>query len=221
MDRGGSAGQYPPPLRLCLLGGFQAERDGQPLSEAAWQRRSAKALVKLLATTPAHRLHREQVLDLIWPDQDIESADNAFRKALHLARHALEPDLPARGASSYLRMQDDVLGLAPDLVWVDADEFQALAATGLAQETPEPLEGALAAYRGELLPEDRYEDWAAGRRTTLAELHLSVLLALAAAAERRGDQAAAAEHLRRVSELEPIREDVQRRLMLLHAFSGQ
>ena len=89
-----------PQLQLRLLGGFHAERadGGWPVS--GWQRRTAKTLTKLLATTPGHRLHREQVLEILWPEVDPESALNSFGKALHAARHALEPELPPRESSS-------------------------------------------------------------------------------------------------------------------------
>src|SRR5947209_5083892 len=66
---GGSA-----PLRIFLLGGFRVERNGHWVPLGAWARReAARVLVKLLATTPGHRLHREQVLDLLWPDVDVDA----------------------------------------------------------------------------------------------------------------------------------------------------
>ncbi len=116
MDDPRRSGATPSVLRLYLLGGFRAECAGEMVPEGAWSRRSAKALVKLLATTPAHRLPRDQVLDLLWPDLSPESAASALRKALHFARHALEPALPPRGDSAYLLLHDDIIALAPDLV---------------------------------------------------------------------------------------------------------
>jgi DNA-binding SARP family transcriptional activator len=54
-------------LHLWLLGGFRAEVGGQAVPEQRWHRRKACSLVKLLALAPRHRLHREQLMDILWP----------------------------------------------------------------------------------------------------------------------------------------------------------
>ena len=96
-------------LRVRLLGGFRVERidAGQAVSD--WPRRSAKTLIKLLAVQEGHALHREQIIDVLWPKVDAESALNSFGKALHVARRALEPQLPRRQDSAYLRLADGML----------------------------------------------------------------------------------------------------------------
>jgi tetratricopeptide (TPR) repeat protein len=76
-------------------------------------------------------------------------------------------------------------------------------------------------YTGDLLPEDRYEDWAAGRREELESRHLELLLTLARLREARGDTAAAADALRRVVTQEPSHEEAHLRLMRLYAQTGQ
>ena len=99
------------PLRVRLLGGFCVERTdvGQAVSD--WPRRPAKTLIKLLAVQPGHALHREQIIDVLWSGADAESALNSFGKALHAARRALEPELPRRQDSAYLRLADAMLDL--------------------------------------------------------------------------------------------------------------
>jgi DNA-binding SARP family transcriptional activator len=212
--------QAGPSLRLSLLGGFRAEVNGQVVPEAAWGRPSARTLVKLLAVTPGHRLHRDQALEALWPELAPDSALNGFRKALHLARRALEPDLPHRGASAHLHLVDETVSLASGRVWVDVDHFQALAEAALAGADVAAHEAALAAYGGELLPEDRYADWLADRQAALATLHLALLSCLAEALERRGAATAAAERLRQVVRHDPTSEEAHRRLMRLYALSG-
>src|SRR4051812_30627217 len=197
-----------PQLRLRLLGGFGAERTGADVAANGWQRRSAKALTKLLAAVPGHALHREQVLDMLWPGADFESALNSFGKALHAARRALEPELLPRECSSYLQLNDSVVALDTDHVWVDADHFELLADDALRTQDVGAYEAALAAYGGELLPEDRYEDWCASRRDSLAELHLSLLSGLAQELATRGAHPAAAARLREALQRDPTREDL-------------
>jgi hypothetical protein len=74
-----------------LLGGFRATIEGREIPREAWRRRGAD-LVKLLALAPAHRLHREQVMDALWPDLDPKAAAANLRKAVHFARRAFGSD---------------------------------------------------------------------------------------------------------------------------------
>jgi len=207
-------------LHVRLLGGFRIERSdvGQAISD--WQRRSAKTLIKLLAVQPGHALHREQVIDVLWPRVNAESALNSFAKALHVARRTLQPGLPRRQDSAYLRLADGMLVLATEHAIVDADEFERLAEDALRRREMTAYEEAFAAYGGELLPEDRYESWCSERRSALAELHIQVLIGMAETLERRGSYSEAADRLRDVLQHDPMQESVHRRLMRLYAWTG-
>jgi DNA-binding SARP family transcriptional activator len=185
-----------------------------------WQRRSAKTLTKLLATHPRHALHREQILDILWPGADVDSALNSFAKALHAARHAFEPELPRRKDSTYLKLEDAMVLLNTEHVAIDADRFERLAEDSLRCRDITAYESAVAAYGGELLPEDRYEDWCAERRGSLTELHIRVLLGMAEELERRGAYNESADRLREVLKEDQTREEVHRRLMRLYAEMG-
>lgn len=208
------------PLRIRLLGGFRAERVdlGRPL--CAWQRRSAKTLTKLLAVSPSHALHREEVMEILWPGLDLESALNGLGKALHAARRALEPELPPRKSSQYLQLTDCMLSINPERVVIDADHFQQLADDAQRSRTVTAYEAALAAYGGDLLPEDRYVDWCSERRQLLAELHVRLLLGLAEALEMDGAYSEAADRLRQAVEKDVTREDAHRRLIRAYAAMG-
>ena len=61
------------------------------IGEAEWHLRKAGSLLKVLALSPGHRLHREQAMELLWPDLDPEAALNNLHYALHVARRTLEP----------------------------------------------------------------------------------------------------------------------------------
>jgi DNA-binding SARP family transcriptional activator len=207
-------------LRVRLLGGFRVERGTTPIPDFDWQRRTAKQLTKLLATSPSHALHREQVLDTLWPNLDVELARNSLAKALHAARRALEPDRLPRRDSAYLHVRDDMITLDPDHVLIDADEFERHAKRAIRMATAAAYDTALATYKGELLPEDLYEDWPSQRRHFLAELNIRLLVGLAQVLEWRGDHIGAVSHLCTALEQDPTREDVHRRLMQLYKKMG-
>lgn len=207
-------------FNVALLGGFRVEREGIPIPDFAWQRRSAKRLTKLLAARPNHALHREQVLEILWPNADVDSARNSLAKALHAARHAFEPERLPREDSSCFHLRDDMLVLDTRHVEIDADNFQRLAESALRHATVPAYEAALAAYTGVLLPEDLYEDWPAERRHYLAELNIRLLLGLADALESRGAHRAAIDRLRSALQEDPMREDVHRQLMRVYGAMG-
>src|SRR5919205_3235284 len=92
-------------LAIQLLGDFRVSVGSRTIAEGEWTLRKAKSLVKLLALAPRHRLHREHVIDQLWPDMDPEDGANNLHRVLHVARHILEPDLAPRRASSYLQLR--------------------------------------------------------------------------------------------------------------------
>ncbi len=148
-----------PVITVTLLGGFSAAVDSEPVPERAWRLKKARELVKLLALAPGHRLHREQVMDVLWRDRGPAAAANNLHQAVHIARRALDPDA--------IEVRDEVLFLTAD---VDVDRLELAAADARRTGTPAAYRAALAIYGGELLPENRYDDWAADRRDSLAEL---------------------------------------------------
>ncbi|MFD8774266.1 ATP-binding protein [Streptomyces sp. NPDC056721] len=182
----------PPLLRLHLFGGFRLTRDGGPALAERWPRPSARALVKLLAVSPGHSLHREQAMDICWPDADASAALGSLRVALHAARRALEPELAPRAASSYLISDGTLLRLDPRTVWIDADHAERLAEAALDSGSTTRLGAALGAFTGELLPEDRYAPWTDSRRERLAVVceRLRITLAEALLDEDAADEAA-------------------------------
>src|SRR5437588_5944842 len=111
-------------LSIQLLGDFSVTVGSRAIDEREWTSRRARSLVKLLALAPRHRLHREHVMDRLWPDMCSEDGANNLHKALYMARRILEPDLPPRRASSYLQLRHDMLALeAPASLWIDVEAF--------------------------------------------------------------------------------------------------
>jgi DNA-binding SARP family transcriptional activator len=175
-------------ITITMLGGFSVFRDGDVVPAERWRRRQAAALVKLLALAPGRRLHREQVIDTLWPDGTLTDGATRLHKAAHFARRALDDPRA-------VMLRAELVELLPDAtVVVDAVEFEARAVAALRGEgdrSPDPStdgSGAVIdAYTGVLLPEDPYEEWVEVRRTRLAQLHGDLLRR----AGRWGDLAAA------------------------------
>ena len=110
-----------PTVTIQLLGRFSVEIDGVPISGDAWRSRRAGDVVKLLALAPAHRIHRTEVMEALWPESDPEASGTNLRKALHFARLAT-------GEERSIVNERGVLVLWPDArIETDVERFEAAA----------------------------------------------------------------------------------------------
>ena len=152
-----------------LLGAFQVEVDGRPVPAQAWRHRRGADLMKLLALAPQHRLHRDQVMEHLWPELGADPAAANLRKAVHYARRAL-------GGMDAIATDADMLELWPDGdLQIDAEEFELESSRALADEGGYEL--ALRLFAGDLLPGDRYAAWTEPHRTRLQQRYLQLLRA--------------------------------------------
>jgi|SRR5215204_2845511 len=190
----------PEAVRVKMLGGFSVGVGSRTIGQNEWHLRRAAALIKLLALAPNHRLHREQIVDLLWPHLGRRAASNNLRKTLHATRRILDPVEGSR----YLASEEGWLKLCPaGSVWVDVDSFEEAALTARREGEPAAYRAALELYAGELLPADRSEEWAEDRREELWRLDLDLLVDLAVIYEKHGEYESAIEALSRVTAKEP------------------
>jgi predicted ATPase/DNA-binding SARP family transcriptional activator/DNA-binding CsgD family transcriptional regulator len=208
-------------VRIRLLGGFSVSVGTRNVRQDAWRLGKAANLVKLLALASGHRLHREQLMDLLWPDLGLRAASNNLRQALHVARRTLHPD-PAV-ASRYLSLSGGQLMICPEgRLWVDVEAFEQAATTARRSKDPAAYRAAIELYSGDLLPEDRYEGWAEERRETLRQTRLRLLVELARLYEERGEKfGPAIETLGEAVGQEPTNEEAHVSLMRLYALCGR
>lgn len=208
-------------VRVWLLGNFRVAVGPLNIEEDRWRLRKAGSLVKLLALARTHRLHREQVMDVLWPDLDQRSQANNLYRTLHVARRTL-----GNGATDtdrrYLSLRGDVVSLYPDgPIWTDVQAFEEAAAYASSSSEPAAYRAALDLYSGDLLPEDPYEDWTQTRREGLRQIFLDLLVEIALIHEEREDYTSAVEALRRAVAEEPVNEEAHRGLMRLYARGGR
>jgi predicted ATPase/DNA-binding SARP family transcriptional activator len=158
-------------VHIRLLGGFDVTVDGHPVQAQAWRRRAATDLVKLLALQPDRRLLRDRVVDALWPELLVDDAAPRLHVAAHYARTALrsrDAVVLGRGAVTLLPEAD---------VSVDVVEFERAADLTGHGSDPEAAEWALAAYGGELLPDDVYQPWTEAPRERLRLRRRELLMA--------------------------------------------
>lgn len=204
-------------IHIRLLGEFAIGAEDSTILDDSWPRRKALALVKLLAVQPERALPRDAVLDALWPSLDAAAASANLRTN----RYHLRKALSEAGIGDVVEVARHRLALAPD-VSLDVEEFRATAGVAIAGRTGAPMyETALSLYDGDLLPEDRHEDWTAGVRDELRNLYHRLLTEASQLAEAQGDPARAASFLERLTRSDPLNEAAHRSLMLSYARAGR
>lgn len=155
--------------RVALLGGFGVAVRGREIPAEAWRHRRALELVKMLALARNHRLAAEQVIDLLWPDLSPQAGGANLRKAAHFARTVL-------GSADAVVLSDGVAALFPGGgLEVDVEEFERAVDAATRTQDDAAWREALRLYGGDVLPDDRYDEWAAGPRERLRLKHLEGL----------------------------------------------
>jgi ATP/maltotriose-dependent transcriptional regulator MalT/DNA-binding SARP family transcriptional activator len=214
------------PLTLRCLGAFRVERDGEPVPHTAWQSRKARDLVKVLTVRRGQPMHREELAELLWPDEDPSRVGARLSVALSTARAVLDPG-KALPSDAFLASDGTTMWLAREHTWVDVDGFLFDAEEALALDdagdpaAAELLTLAEAAYTGDVLGEDRYEEFPVPLREQARATYLRVLRSLARRSLDDGDADAAVRALLRLLERDPYDEGAHLALVRGFALSGR
>ncbi len=208
-----------PTLHISLLGDFNLlYADQQVTSLNTTRLRSLFAYLVLHRDVPQQRQH---LAFLFWPDATEAQARNNLRQLLHQLRQAF-PDV-----EHFLSADTHMLHWHPVTpCHLDVAEFQqalTLADAVVRRNDQHALQDALEQadnlYRGELLP-DCYDEWILPERDRLRQSHRQVLEQLLRLFEAQGDHVTAIRYAQRLLGLDPLSEDLSRRLMRLFALNN-
>jgi len=162
-------------------------------------------IVSALALAQGHLLHREELIDRLWPEKDLDAGANNLYRALHELRRIAGEGL--------VEVERGVLRLGAG-VWVDVEAFRQKAMSN----DPAVLREALELYRGDLLPDDPYSDELSAQREALKQRFMDAGLRLARSEQ---DPERRSQVLRRLLDIDPTIEEVHARLMESLAESGR
>jgi DNA-binding SARP family transcriptional activator len=212
----------PPPLSFRLLGGFELRRGAWLVDDAAWERRVAQRVIRLLLCRGGGPVLEDELIEAFWPEKPAASARRSVQVAVSAARGVLDP--PGVTESRLVCNERTYRLALRERDAVDSEQFEHAAEAALAAG-PSGRRGALctaaAMWGGEPLPEERYSEWAAPWRERLIDRYAGVLAALSDAHEQAGDTVAAVETARQLVELDPLNEAAHRRLILAFARAGR
>jgi ATP/maltotriose-dependent transcriptional regulator MalT/DNA-binding SARP family transcriptional activator len=213
------------PVRIQALGGFRVLRAGEPVAADEWQSRKARDLLKVLVARRGRAVAREALMEALWPDEDPVRLSNRLSVALSTVRTVLDPER-RHPSDRYVLADKHVVGLAQ--LPVDVEEFLAAAAAGLERfarggqaEALSLLAAAEAAFTGDFLEDDPYEDWAVSLREEARAVYLAVARTLARSAAKAGEHDLAVRYHLRVLERDAYDEEAHLGLVATLAAAGR
>jgi DNA-binding SARP family transcriptional activator len=204
-------------LQISTLGKFGLAANGHGIAVDKWKRRQAVTLLKILVTHLDRPVHRERILDCLWPDVDEERGWGRLKVTMYYLRCQLRSSGVAEDA---VRTAGNAYLLRRDAVWVDAENFEKLVtegrvlqAKGRGDDALRCYEEAQFLYRGDYLEQDVFADWCAEERERLGEIYMEMLTRKAECHAQRTEYVEAAQVCRKALVHDPCRESFHCSLM--------
>jgi DNA-binding SARP family transcriptional activator len=215
-----------PELTIKALGRIRVDSREGPLG-GSWLQQRPGQILKYLVCERDRVVQAEEIAESLWPSSGREAL-SSVRHFIHALRDKLEPGRRPRVASSFIVTVRSGYAINRRHVKIDADLFSAAVRDGLSavdqgddEAAAGLLELAMSLYRGDLLEDERYAEWTMAERDRLRAMATASVRALSRISLARGDHAAAAKQLERLSEFEAYDSDVQRELLRVLLLAGR
>jgi DNA-binding SARP family transcriptional activator len=199
-------------LHVHALGSFRVEARGTPIRRWGGEKagsRQAEAVFAFLFDRGDRGVAKDEILEVVWPDVDLDRADVAFHRTLLGLRRRLREVAGIDAADGGVSYHNDRYRLAPEVVaWSDVAQFEAIAGSGASVNEAEQLrllEEARSLYRGDYLDDVPFYGDSTPveeRRTALRAACVEMLLDLASWYADRGERRAAAACMRQAQSLD-------------------
>lgn len=222
----GAAARVPPVLLRCF-GAFRLELDGvpAPLGEI---KPKARELLRLLAAHVGRPVHREALVEALWPEADPAAGVRNLQVAISALRRALDPGA-GRGSSRLIARDGEAYRLAlpegsdADLLRFESEFASARQAKidGDGERAASHLRAVLAAHEHPLLAEDGPAEWVGPPRRRYQAEAAAAALDLARLELERGSPEAAAAACERGVAIDRYRDELWRLLVEARTRSGE
>jgi LuxR family maltose regulon positive regulatory protein len=164
-------------LRIETLGGFKVWLGDREIGEKNWQRGKAKELFQLLVNKRQLLVSKDEIITLLFGELSENAAVRDFKVALNALNTTLEPQRRARSTPFFIQRHGSAYGLnLASGLELDAIEFESWIRIGLEEKDSakanHALERGLVLYKGDYMPDRRYQDWSIEERERLQVLYL-------------------------------------------------
>jgi DNA-binding SARP family transcriptional activator len=213
-------------IRIHLLGHFKIKIHGQDRSMDDLKNAKALMMIKYLAAMHNHGfVHRDEIIELLWPEQDFNKTRKRFNVAVSAIRKFFEPYIKRGQPSAHLKKQGVSFKLDPGYGGgIDVHEFMEQIRLGNRCNDPARTIHyyitAKALYTGPFLIEDPYTQWCCDERRNLQHQYLSVLWKIICYFDETKDHAKGIFYADQYLNVDDSAEHVYQKLMHFHALAG-
>jgi DNA-binding SARP family transcriptional activator len=215
-----------PELTIKALGRIRVDSSEGPLG-GSWLQQRPGQILKYLVCERDRVVQADEIAEALWPSSG-RQALSSVRHFIHGLRDKLEPDRPPRAPSTFVVTVRGGYAINRRHVRIDADTFSEAVRDGLAaadrgdaDRAAQLLELGMSLYRGDLLEDEPYAEWAMPERDRLRAMATDSLRAMTQIALAQGDHATAVKHLDRLAEFEPFDSDIHKELLRVLLVAGR
>lgn len=152
------------------LGPLSIEVAGRTIEGTAIRPRSV-ALLHYLATRPRHAATRDEAIDALWPEAEVQAGLNSLNQAIYYLRRALDPDydlaLQEGTPTPYIRHEAEMVTVNLDLVSFDSARLRSTLDAVRRRARVDQIDDLLDSYLGPFGVEVPFEPWAEQHRSAL------------------------------------------------------
>jgi DNA-binding SARP family transcriptional activator len=214
----GAADRPAAEITVQALGRFEVRVDGVPVPPSRWQSRKARDLLRILVARRGRPVPRDELCELLWPDDDQAKTGHRLSVLLSIVRGVLDP-ARARAADHYLVADQASIALDVTRVNVDVEDFLSyVAKAGRLVDAGRPAEArdllvTIDRHHGaDAFDDEPYAPWSGPLREETRAAYLSMLRMLARVCGANSADAAVG-YLLRLLERDPYDEAAHRNLV--------
>ncbi|MCD6475934.1 MAG: hypothetical protein J7K85_06670 [Anaerolineaceae bacterium] len=121
-----------------------------------WKREKAKHLFQLLVANHGKWLHRDQIMNMLWPESGTTTATNNLKVVLNTLNQVLEPGRPRGETPFFIERQRELYRLNPTAhIIIDTDIFE----VWVLHATEESLSSAIELYQTHYFNDSYVQEW--------------------------------------------------------------
>lgn len=200
-------------LKIYALGSFYIENGKQIMQESDWDSLISLKLFKYLLVHIGETIVHEKIVGELWPDSDLTTGVKRLYNTIYKLRSMFNDNSSELIITTPIgySLNRQILILDWQVFTKIYYDFKRKYNNGLPKEENQEiinlLKRAVNLYRGDFMPNDKYEDWTREFREEYREMYLEIIKVLANNLYCSGNKLEALHYLKKGIREEPYRED--------------
>ena len=147
-----------------MFGGFSIKHGESDISDGINRSKRLRTMLAYLITHKGREVSQDDLIDVLWPDEEVENPANTLKTILFRVRAALG-NLPLENAHSFITYQRGAYSWTPNVpCYIDVHEFERLCREAERPSTTDSHRAALyreaaELYHGDFLPKNALDFW--------------------------------------------------------------